>query len=462
MTQPDDEARAFAADFRRFLSWVEATPAEGSGNEVLAALRQQLGETGMAAAVVSREWPGYDQVNLQVAVNAWSQAPDRSVEVVGLNLAAQNGPIDMAQLIYGDGPQVRRGAPALVDLPAGPVTTLGCWRLALLLVTDRRGHYAILFRGPIRHAQPEVVIEVAGLPAAAAQDVIAELAMLRSTLNVFRGQVLELTTGDGGAGLSFVDLPTTRREDVILPDSVLRRVDRHTIDISARRRALRATRQHLKRGLLLYGPPGTGKTHTARYVIGRMAGATVVMLAGNSLYRVSDAAHLARELQPAVVLLEDVDLVAEERGHGHASSPILFELLDAMDGAGPDADILFILTTNRPEVLERALAHRPGRVDVAIEVGLPQEEERLRLFRLYGRSVPLVLDEVDLDSIIERTSGVTASFIKELLRRSVIEALDAQGEPLQAVRAEHVHRALDDMMGSSQALTRTLLGGLQA
>ena len=52
---------------------------------------------------------------------------------------------------------------------------------------------------------------------------------------------------------------------------------------------------------------------------------------------------LARALQPAVVVLEDVDLVAEERSMGPASSPVLFDLLDAMDGAAPDADLLFLL-----------------------------------------------------------------------------------------------------------------------
>ena len=79
------------------------------------------------------------------------------------------------------------------------------------------------------------------------------------------------------------------------------------------------------------------------------------------------------------MVLEDVDLVAEDRSFGPGSSPVLFDLLDAMDGAAADADLLFVLTTNRADLLEPALAARPGRVDVAIEIDLPDADARRRL-----------------------------------------------------------------------------------
>jgi ATP-dependent 26S proteasome regulatory subunit len=72
-----------------------------------------------------------------------------------------------------------------------------------------------------------------------------------------------------------------------------------------------------------------------------------------------------------VIVLEDVDLVAQERMFGpFGSSPVLFELMNEMDGLEDDADIAFILTTNRPDALEPALAARPGRVDLAVELPL--------------------------------------------------------------------------------------------
>ena len=107
-----------------------------------------------------------------------------------------------------------------------------------------------------------------------------------------------------------------------------------------------------------------------------MTGYTRLVLTGRSLVAVGAVTDLARALLPAVVVLEDVDLVAEERSLGPASSPVLFDLLDAMDGAAPDADLLFLLTTNRADLLEPALAARPGRVDVAVEIALPDAPAR--------------------------------------------------------------------------------------
>jgi ATP-dependent 26S proteasome regulatory subunit len=199
-----------------------------------------------------------------------------------------------------------------------------------------------------------------------------------------------------------------------------------------------------------------------RYLVTKMSGYTRFLLAGRSLHAIGFVAELARELEPAVVVLEDVDLVAEDRSLGPDGNPVLFELLDAMDGAAADADILFLLTTNRADLLEPALAARPGRVDVAVEIDLPDGPARRRLFELYARGVPLQLTEPAVDAVVERTEGVTASFLKELVRRAVLEA--AEDDPaMPAVTGQHLTRALDDLLDSSQAITRTLLGvGVEA
>jgi ATP-dependent 26S proteasome regulatory subunit len=188
-----------------------------------------------------------------------------------------------------------------------------------------------------------------------------------------------------------------------------------------------------------------------------MTGYTRLLLTGRALVAIGTAAALARDLHPAAVVLEDVDLVAEARSHGPAANPILFDLLDAMDGGAPDADLLFLLTTNRPDLLEPALAARPGRVDVAVEITLPDAAARQRLLTLYGQHVPLTLTEDDVAAAIERTEGVTASFLKELIRRSVLESL-AECGTLTTVTGAHLSRALDDLLDATQAVTRTLLG----
>ena len=454
----EGEAREFARTFRTFLEWIHSADHSSDRNEVVALLADFLGVEGRAQSVVTRSLPVFEHVNAQTALNAWSAEAGRSVSTHGITIPPHYGSVNLQQLLTGEGiPPLRLSAPSLVDLPNGPGSTLACLLLAALLVTDDRGQYVILVQGPTEH-EPALALEIAGLPVEQAQSVHADLDALRSALNVYRGHVLDVAVSPmGGVALSFGDVPRTAREDVVLPELILTRVERHALGIAEHREALLAAGQHLKRGLLLYGPPGTGKTHTTRYLLSRMHGYTRLLLTGRALHAVGSAAELARDLQPAVMVLEDVDLVAEDRSFGPGSSPVLFDLLDAMDGAAPDADLLFVLTTNRSDLLEPALAARPGRVDVAVEIDLPDAAARRRLFDLYGRAVPLRLSETEVDIVIERTDGVTASFLKELLRRAVLESL-IDRTPLDAVDAGHLGRALDDLLDSTQRVTRSLLG----
>jgi hypothetical protein len=454
-----EQAREFGAAFREFLEWVHSPAAGvGYGNEVSQLVRDFLGPEGADHSVVTRDLAPFEHVNLQTALNAWSGHAGRSVEVRGISLPPHHGFVTLQQLTVGEAmPPLRLTAPALADLPDGPGSTLGCLKLALLLVTDARGRYIIMVVGPAEH-KPGLEIEIAGLPVADAQSVLGELDQLRAELNVYRGHLLEVTLEPmGGVSLSFTGAPDLDRDDVVLPEDVLARVERHALGVADHRAALLAAGQHLKRGLLLYGPPGTGKTHTTRYLLGQMTGYTRLVLTGRSLVAVGQVTDLARALLPAVVVLEDVDLVAEERSFGPASSPVLFDLLDAMDGAAPDADLLFLLTTNRADLLEPALAARPGRVDVAVEIALPDATARERLLRLYGQNVPLAVTEEDVRLAVERTDGTTASFIKELIRRAVLESLH-EHPALTSVTGAHLAQALDDLLDATQQVTRTLLG----
>jgi len=453
----DEQAREFAAAFRGFLEWVNSAAVQ-EDNEVSALVRGFLGPDGMHHSVVTRELPLFEHVNVQTAIDAWSASAGRTVEVRGIALPPHYGGLSLQLLVAGEAlPPLRLTAPALADLPNGPGSTLGCLRLALLLVTDQNGRYVVMIQAPVEH-EPRLQIEVAGLPVEEAQRVLAELDQLRADLNVYRGHLLDVSLNPmGGVTLTFAAPPGITREDVVLPGTVLARVERHALGVAGHREALLATGQHLKRGLLLYGPPGTGKTHTTRYLLGQMTSYTRLVLTGRSLIAVGAVTDLARALLPAVVVLEDVDLVAEERSLGPASSPVLFDLLDAMDGAAPDADLLFLLTTNRADLLEPALAARPGRVDVAVEIALPDAPARERLLTLYGQNVPLALTEEDVNLAIERTDGTTASFLKELIRRSVLESLH-DDPTLTAVTGAHLARALDDLLDAAQAVTRTLLG----
>ncbi|WP_422934275.1 AAA family ATPase [Sinomonas sp. P47F7] len=299
------------------------------------------------------------------------------------------------------------------------------------------------------------------------EDAVSRLfAELRGRLereSIFKGQVILLSiTGFGPgraptpAGITFVERPQVSEADVILPPEVLPRIREHALGVGRHAAMLEAHGQHLKRGLLLYGPPGTGKTHTVRHLIGASEGTTVLMMAGRSLGRVTDAAQMARALTPSIVVLEDVDLVAEDRSYGPMPQPLLFEILDALDGLDGDADVAFVLTTNRVEVLERALAQRPGRVDLAVELPLPGLAERRALVALYGGGLGFSDDA--LDRAAHLLEGTTASLAKELVRRAVLGAAEEGAEPGD----RHLGAAAAALMAESESLTRTLLGSRPA
>jgi ATP-dependent 26S proteasome regulatory subunit len=158
-----------------------------------------------------------------------------------------------------------------------------------------------------------------------------------------------------------------------------------------------------------------------------------------------------------MVVVEDVDLIAEDRGMHPGHHPLLFQLLNEMDGLAEDVDVVFLLTTNRAELLEPALAARPGRVDQAVPLELPDADSRARLFRLYRGG--LSVDESRLDTVIARTEGVTASFLKELLRRAALIAASETDSGELAVTADQLDAALDELLDTRNAMTRVLLGG---
>src|SRR4029079_17859391 len=92
------------------------------------------------------------------------------------------------------------------------------------------------------------------------------------------------------------------------------------------------------------------------------------------------------------------------------------------DGLDEDHDVLFVLTTNRPDLLEPALAARPGRVDQAVALRLPDADGRRTLIELYGEG--LKLPPTVPESLIESLEGVSPAFIRELLRRAALLAAD--------------------------------------
>ena len=127
-----------------------------------------------------------------------------------------------------------------------------------------------------------------------------------------------------------------------------------------------------------------------------------------------------------------------------------------MDGLADDSDLLFVPTTNRPDILEPALAARPGRIDQAIEVPPPDADCRRRLFALYGRGLPT--DGIDWERLVQRTAGASGAFIRELLRKAAVFAAEDAADGELLVRHSHFEEVIAELVVAGGALTHSLLG----
>jgi ATPase family associated with various cellular activities (AAA) len=453
--------------WRRALRGVVAVARADEQRTLTRILQEHLGLGCDQLPVLEESWPPYDHVNIQAGVDAWLCDPTRTWQLQGIT-AFQHAMFGLADLLTGGGMSAephgpRPGNVAWVNVASGPGGAVrACVRCGLYLVVQGEQRTVLLVRG----AQPEFGRNVATVEIASTDQPLAEAAAkqireLAVRHNVFRAQVLSFGAemfGPGQTLLQFHDRPRLTEDQVVLDRQTLRAIDRQVLLISRHRERLLAAGQHLKRGLLLYGPPGVGKTHTVRYLMSSLTDTTVIQLTGTALHLIAEACSVARTLQPAMVVVEDVDLIAEDRGMHPGQHPLLFQLLNEMDGLAENSDVLFVLTTNRADLLEPALAARPGRVDQAVELTLPDLSARRTLFELYRGS--LHVDIGGLDEILLRTEGVTASFIKEMLRRAAVSA--AERAPATTgvlpVSAADLRASLDELLDQGNAMTRILLG----
>ena len=455
----DAEIRQFGNLFNEFLERVvhssQPTP---SGTESLGdRIAAFLDTDPLSLPVVTEPFRAFEHATIQLAIDRLLARPGTRHELIGIAGSGREHHAFSELLEMGR----RHGAfwIGAVDYAAVPVSVdeeRTCVRFGLYLVDDGRRRLALLIRAGNPMQGISANLEVLAPTAEDGRAWLAQLRDERAACNILRGQVLSFEPSDFEPGVGpvrFHRRPELGRADVVMPGGVLHRIERQSVGVARHRDRLLAEGRHQKRGLLLYGPPGTGKTHTVRYLTGALTEFTVILLVGPAIRFVAEACALARSLQPSLIVLEDCDLVAEDRSYSPFGNPLLFTVLDEMDGLASDADVCFLLTTNRADLLETALAQRPGRVDLAVELPLPDADGRRRLLDIYGRGIEL--PEPDVAAVVERTAGVPASFVKEMTRRATLLAAE-RGSPL--TQAVDVLAAADELMTAQEQLTRRLLG----
>ena len=457
---PSSSSAEFGQAFKAFMEQMSSQP-RATEPVFRRHLREHFQSDPASLPVVSEDFETSEHPDVHLAVQSRFQEPGHSVRLVGVVTPSEYTALSLAQLAgpgsagwYTSDPV--EGPVEYVNIDVANGEVLACLQAGLYLVNGPDGALAVLMRGPSENYFRKVHVEVMAPQREKAEAFLAGVRRSMRQRSVYRGHVLSLSHDQrSGLIVQFHALPRIDRTAIVLPNGLLERIERQTVHFSRLSGALLKAGRHLKRGILLYGPPGTGKTFTAMHLASRMEGRTVFLVTGRGMGLVEQACGMARLLQPATVILEDVDLVAEERTRQSAAcNTVLFELLNQMDGLADDADVLFLLTTNRAEILEPALAARPGRVDQAIEIPLPDAGCRDRLFDLYGRGLNMQLQK--RDQFVARTEGVSAAFVRELLRKAAVIAAD-DGEPIQ-VRDSHLEAALHELIVEGGELTRSLLG----
>jgi transitional endoplasmic reticulum ATPase len=187
------------------------------------------------------------------------------------------------------------------------------------------------------------------------------------------------------------------------------------------------------KGFLLFGPPGTGKTLMAK-AVAREAEANFIAAKssdllskwyGESEQQISRLFQRARQVAPTVIFIDEIDSLAPARGGGlgepAVTERVVNTMLAEMDGLEELQHVVVIAATNRPALIDPALM-RPGRFDDLVYIPVPEKDGRLHILRIHTAKMP-TSDDVDLDSLANRTQGYTGADLEDLVRRAGLMAL---------------------------------------
>src|SRR5580692_9992281 len=241
--------------------------------------------------------------------------------------------------------------------------------------------------------------------------ILGELLVYVLPLLLLVGLFVMFSRMQGGARMGFgfgksrakqlsKDMPKTTFADVAGVDEAVEELV-EIKDFLANPTRYQALGAKIPKGVLLYGPPGTGKTLLARAVAGEagvpfftISGSDFVeMFVGVGASRVRDLFEQAKQNNPCIIFVDEIDAVGRHRGAGLGGGhdereQTLNQLLVEMDGFEAKDNIIMIAATNRPDILDPALL-RPGRFDRQIAVDRPDRKGRAKILEVHTRGKPL-------------------------------------------------------------------------
>lgn len=213
--------------------------------------------------------------------------------------------------------------------------------------------------------------------------------------------------------------------DIILSEKLKTEIRQNLSNLIEHRSIYRDNGLKVRRGLIFSGPPGVGKTNLIKILCATIDW-TLIWVSPKHLEnprKVSGIMQLAKDLSPSIIVLEDIDLYGSSR-EMNGNPTVLGELMNQLDGVEGLVDIITIATTNREEVLEKALLDRPGRFDKVIKFGLPESEERLHMLELFASTVQKD-GSFTWEELSEKpTKGMSGAQIREVISQGVIQAVD--------------------------------------
>ena len=416
--------------------------------------------------ISERQFPFRVRADLQRAVEHLFDKETRVDHLSGVKSGRSYEGVTFTDLIFPDSHSPALAVPLQYEeMDIGESEPAKCLKSGLWLLTRGELKFAIFLTATKIHGQSigmqfQIAVPKGEPGQQIASELFEQLEKAVAESKSYRGKILSLEVGDRYSGMTsgirVHKLRMVDRDQVILPSTTLELLDRNIVQFANQREKLASLGMSTKKGVLFYGPPGTGKTHTIHYLASAMKGHTTLLIAAEQVGVLGEYMTLARLLQPSMVVIEDADLIARERTEMESvcEEALLNKLLNEMDGLRPGTDVFFILTTNRPEALEGALASRPGRIDQAIEFPLPDDEGRTKLIKLYAMQMDVPNDVVA--ETVKRTDGVSASFIKELMRRAAQFHIARDGDGTLA--ESDVDAALQELVFTGGSLNRRLFG----